>query len=152
MKSILACISLSISLNAFAADTFTCTVFKKVVTSNNCTVCVVRNGDNDCLKEEETTCYTQNEVYTGVEEVALHPSSTQLHLGRTNGDISFIFDMSQSGFSSRITSKKESAEATFQSSLKLDPWHDSFELLAKTNKSSNIVGNVTEIILKCGAL
>ncbi|MBY0414875.1 MAG: hypothetical protein K2Q18_11950 [Bdellovibrionales bacterium] len=152
MKSIIVLFALSVSPNLFAADTFACKVSKKIVFSDNCIVCTQRNGDNDCVKEEMTKCFSQKEIDTGVEDIALHPSTTELYLAKNNGDISFIFGMSPSGYSTRITSTVEHAEATFQSTNTLDPWHDSFELSAKTNKSSSIVGNVTEVILKCGAL
>ncbi len=152
MKSIIVLFALSISQTIFAADSFTCSVSKKIVFSYDCTVCMQHNGDNDCVREEESTCFSQKRVDTGVKDVVLTPSATDLYLGRNNGDIAFIFGMSISGYSTRVTSSVENAEATFQSTKPLDPSHDSFELAAKTNKSSTVSGNVTEIILKCGAL
>lgn len=148
MKHLIILASFVVSTLALGADTFTCDVAKKVVFSYNCVVCTQVNGDNDCVKEEVATCFDVKKVAVGASDTVVHPGN-EFFLGRKTDDVSFVFGMSASGLSARVSSVKENVEATMQTSRALDPWHDSFELTAKTQKSKKVVGNVTEINLSC---
>lgn len=138
------------ALTTYAADTFVCEVTKKVVVSETCTVCenYSYNGDGDCTQEVVTTCLNEKTVETGVQDIKLHPGSAFI-LGGQNNTLSFVFGISNSGYSASLRSAGFGVNVSTQSTKALNPRHDSMQLSAKTNQSADKVGATTELILNC---
>jgi hypothetical protein len=141
--------SILVSQSTHAADWFRCSVSKTVMQNSLCTVCIERVAEN-CMKEEELPCLVEAKVETGVSHVVLHPSG-EFFLGDKNDDVSFIFSLSKSGYSARVSSISAKAEVTVSTNVPLNPWHDAVTVSAKTSLSRDVAGSVTNIILYCQA-
>lgn len=149
MKLIFAFLVIGFSLNSFAGDFFTCRLMRRVVMSEPCTICVETNGNDTCIREIQTQCLTEKNVRMGLSDSRKNSANENFFLSNREADTSFSFRLTSKGHSATIASLEHNAHASFSSAVTLNPWKDSFELIAKTDEPKDRVGSVTALVLYC---
>ncbi len=148
MKSAIVLITLFFANVAFSANTFTCTVFKEVLTPYSCKVCESRNGDNDCVKEIETTCLETRSYPTKVSASDSSDKDSFSFAASDNG-IKMFISQSKSGYSAILRSEALAVDTAIQSTKTINLKMDSIELSSKTNQKLNTSGSVSKLTLRC---
>lgn len=150
MKSAIILITLLFANIAFSAsaNTFTCSVFKEILTPYSCTVCESRNGDNDCVKERETTCLEARSYSTKV-SASDSADKESFTLSDSNDGIKMMISQNKYGYSAILRAEALAVDTAIQSTKTINPKIDSIELSAKTNQKLNTAGSVSKLTLRC---